>query len=47
MEIKALQWELAAFVVDRGLDPLHTPKNLAMALAAESGALSESFQVGE
>ena len=44
MDIKALQWELAAFVVDRGLDPLHTPKNLAMALAAESGALLGLFK---
>ncbi len=44
MDIKALQWELAAFVVDRGLDPLHTPKNLAMALASESGALLSLFK---
>jgi NTP pyrophosphatase (non-canonical NTP hydrolase) len=44
MDIKALQWELAAFVVDRGLDPLHTPKNLSMALAAEAGALLALFK---
>jgi NTP pyrophosphatase (non-canonical NTP hydrolase) len=44
MDIKALQWELAAFVVDRGLDPLHTPKNLSMALAAEAGALLDLFK---
>jgi NTP pyrophosphatase (non-canonical NTP hydrolase) len=44
MDIKALQWELAAFVVDRGLDPLHTPKNLSMALAAEAGVLLALFK---
>jgi NTP pyrophosphatase (non-canonical NTP hydrolase) len=44
MDIKALQWELAAFVVDRGLDPLHTPKNLSMALAAEAGTLLALFK---
>jgi NTP pyrophosphatase (non-canonical NTP hydrolase) len=44
MDIKALQWELAAFVVDRGLDPLHTPRNLSMALAAEAGALLALFK---
>jgi dCTP diphosphatase len=44
MDIKALQWELAAFVVDRGLDPLHTPKNLSMALAAEAGTLLAFFK---
>ena len=44
MDIKALQWELAAFVVDRGLDPLHTPKNLSMALAAEAGTLIALFK---
>jgi dCTP diphosphatase len=44
MDIKSLQWELAAFVVDRGLDPLHTPKNLSMALAAEAGTLLALFK---
>ncbi len=44
MDIKALQWELAAYVVDRGLDSLHTPRNLSMALAAESGALLALFK---
>ena len=44
MDIKALQWELAAFVVDRGLDPLHTPKNLSMALATEAGTLLALFK---
>jgi NTP pyrophosphatase (non-canonical NTP hydrolase) len=44
MDIKALQWELAAFVVDRGLDPLQTPKNLSMALAAEAGTLLALFK---
>ena len=45
MDIKALQWELAAFVVDRGLDPLHTPRNLSMALAAEAGRVAGPLQV--
>lgn len=44
MDIKGLQWELAAFVVDRGLDPVHTPKNLSMALAAEAGTLLALFK---
>jgi NTP pyrophosphatase (non-canonical NTP hydrolase) len=44
MDIKSLQWELAAFVVDRGLDPVHTPKNLSMALAAEAGTLLALFK---
>jgi NTP pyrophosphatase (non-canonical NTP hydrolase) len=44
MDVKALQWELAAFVAERGLDPLHNPKNLAMALAAEAGRLLDLFK---
>lgn len=34
---------LAAFVSEREWDQFHTPKNLAMALAAESGELLEHF----
>ncbi len=44
MDLKALQWELAAFVADRGWEPLHNPKNLAMALATEAASLLELFK---
>lgn len=44
MDIDALQQKLAAFSAERDWDPFHSPKNLAMALAAESGELLEIFQ---
>jgi len=44
MDLKALQWELAAAVASQGLDSLHNPKNLAMALAAEAGTLLHLFK---
>jgi dCTP diphosphatase len=44
MDIEALQKTLAAFADARDWRPFHSPKNLAMALAAESGELLELFQ---
>jgi NTP pyrophosphatase (non-canonical NTP hydrolase) len=44
MDVKRLQWELAAFVAERGLESRHSPKSLAMALAAEGGALLDLFK---
>ncbi len=44
MDVKALQWELAAFVAERGLESRHSPKGLAMAVAAEGGALLDLFK---
>src|SRR5215510_10273225 len=44
MDLKALQWELAVAVASQGLDSLHNPKNLAMALAAEAGTLLHLFK---
>lgn len=44
MDITALQKRLAAFAAERDWQPYHSPKNLAMALAAESGELLELFQ---
>jgi len=44
MDIEALQKTLAAFADAREWRPFHSPKNLAMALAAESGELLELFQ---
>jgi NTP pyrophosphatase (non-canonical NTP hydrolase) len=44
MDVKALQWELAAFVAERGLESRHTPKSLAMALAGEGGTLLDIFK---
>ena len=39
-----LQQRLRAFAADRDWDQYHSPKNLAMALAAEVGELLEQFQ---
>jgi dCTP diphosphatase len=39
-----LQRRLAEFAAERDWDPFHSPKNLAMALAAEAGELLEHFQ---
>lgn len=39
-----LRQRLADFAAARDWDPFHSPKNLAMALAAEAGELLEHFQ---
>jgi NTP pyrophosphatase (non-canonical NTP hydrolase) len=39
-----LQAQLREFAAQRDWDQFHTPKNLAMALAAEAGELLEPFQ---
>jgi len=44
MDIEALQRRLAVFAAERDWQQFHSPKNLAMALAAESGELLELFQ---
>jgi len=44
MDVKKLQWELAAFVAERGLESRHSPKSLAMALVGEGGALLDLFK---
>jgi NTP pyrophosphatase (non-canonical NTP hydrolase) len=44
MDTEALQRRLAAFAAERDWEPFHSPKNLAMALAAEAGELLEVFQ---
>jgi len=42
--LSQLREELRAFAVEREWGQFHTPKNLAMALAAEAGELLEQFQ---
>jgi dCTP diphosphatase len=44
MDITALQSRLREFAQARDWEQFHTPKNLAMALAAEAGELLEIFQ---
>jgi NTP pyrophosphatase (non-canonical NTP hydrolase) len=44
MDIDALQQRLAEFAAERDWEQFHSPKNLAMALAAEAGELVEVFQ---
>lgn len=44
MDIAALQTRLRQFAAERDWEKFHTPKNLAMALAAESGEVLEVFQ---
>jgi NTP pyrophosphatase (non-canonical NTP hydrolase) len=44
MELRALQRQLAEFATRRDWQQFHTPKNLAMALAAEAGEVLELFQ---
>jgi dCTP diphosphatase len=39
-----LRQRLAEFAAERDWEPFHSPKNLAMALAAEAGELLEHFQ---
>jgi len=43
-ELEALRGQLREFSAARDWDQFHSPKNLAMALAAESGELLEIFQ---
>ena len=42
--VAALKDGIRRFAADRGWDPYHTPKNLAMALASEVGELCEMFR---
>jgi len=42
--LETLRARLAAFAAERDWDQFHNPKNLAMAVAAESGELLEHFQ---
>lgn len=42
--LEDLRRRLAAFAAAREWDQFHSPKNLAMALAAEAGELLEHFQ---
>lgn len=44
MNIGKIQLQLAAFAKERDWDQFHSPKNLSMALAGESGELLEIFQ---
>lgn len=44
MNIGKIQSQLAAFAKERDWDQFHSPKNLSMALAGESGELLEIFQ---
>jgi len=43
-ELEHLRERLREFAAERDWERFHTPKNLAMALAAESGELLEVFQ---
>lgn len=42
--LETLRARIAAFAAERDWDQFHNPKNLAMAVAAESGELLEHFQ---
>jgi dCTP diphosphatase len=44
VDIQSLQKKLAEFAKERNWEQFHSPKNLAMALAAEAGELLEVFQ---
>lgn len=44
MNIRKIQGQLADFAKERDWDQFHSPKNLSMALAGESGELLEIFQ---
>lgn len=44
LRFEDLEARLAEFAAARDWDPFHSPKNLAMALAAEAGELLEQFQ---
>ena len=43
-ELESLRDQLREFAAERDWEQFHSPKNLAMALAAESGELLEIFQ---
>jgi dCTP diphosphatase len=43
-ELESLRGQLRQFAAAREWDQFHSPKNLAMALAAEAGELLENFQ---
>ena len=43
-ESESILEELRRFVAERDWRPLHTPKNLSMALSIEAGELMEHFQ---
>jgi NTP pyrophosphatase (non-canonical NTP hydrolase) len=42
--VAALKDDIVRFAGDRGWEPYHSPKNLAMALASEVGELCEVFR---
>jgi len=44
MDIEKIRQHVRKFVAERDWNQFHTPKNLAMALAGESGELCEIFQ---
>src|SRR5690242_4743148 len=44
MDIAAVAGQLRRFAADRDWDQFHNPKNLAMAVAGEAGALLEVFE---
>ena len=44
MDVKEIKNVLAKFAKERNWDKYHSPKNLAMALAGETGELIEIFQ---
>lgn len=44
MDIEGLQATLRRFAADRGWEPFHSPKNLAMALMVEAAELAEIYQ---
>lgn len=43
-DLEALVKALRRFTAERGWQPFHSPKNLAMALGGEAGELLEQFQ---
>ena len=43
-ELEKIRLRISQFAADRDWDQFHSPKNLSMALAAESGELLEQFQ---
>ena len=43
-DLEQLRAQLAVFAAERDWDQFHNPKNLAMALAGETGELVEHFQ---
>ncbi|MFF3285754.1 nucleotide pyrophosphohydrolase [Streptomyces sp. NPDC003023] len=44
LDVDGLQRRLASFAAERGWEPYHTPKNLAVALSVEAAELVEIFQ---